>query len=82
MMVLLLWVSLSLLSTIVLPGVLMLSLLQLVLYKWSFLLWVFCAFNFGSAYRLMVGIALRRHTIKNNVKQLPIYPAQFQMQWR
>lgn len=35
----------------------MLSLLQIVLYKWIFLFWIFCAFNFGSAYTLMVGIA-------------------------
>lgn len=60
----------------------MLSLLQIVLYKWIFLFWVFRAFNFGSAYTLVVGIALKRHTTKNKVKQLPIYSAQFQMQWR
>lgn len=80
-MVLLLWASLSLLATIVLPGVLMLSVLQIVLYKRIFFFWVFCAFNFGSAYTLMAGIVLKRHTTKNK-KQLPIYPAQFQMQWR
>lgn len=43
--------------------------------------WVFCAFNFGSAYTPMVRIALKKHTTKN-MKQLPIYPAQLQRQWR
>lgn len=53
--VLLLQASLNLPPTILLPGVLLLSFLQLVLYNWIFLFWVFYAFNFGSACTLNHG---------------------------
>lgn len=55
MVLLLLQASRRLLATVLLPGVLLLSLLQLVLYNWLFLSCVFYAFNFGSACTLNHG---------------------------
>lgn len=34
------------------------------------------------AHSTMVGIALKRHPTKNNMEQLPTYPAWLQVQWR
>lgn len=76
LVVLLLQASLSLLAAVSLPGVLLLSLLELVLCNWIF----FSRFCMPStlvlpAHSTMVGIATKRHPTKNNTEQLPIYPA-------